>query len=305
MGVFISWSGERSKATASALASLLRAVNPEWRPWASHLDLVAGARWRNELTEALRSAEFGVVCVSRASLKSPWVLFEVGALSCGIDAGRVCPYLIDLRQEELHGPLADFQACECDEVGTWKLVETLNALPGRSVVAATELRSRFESSWPRFDAEVGGAPEEPHAPEFNDLDESGLLNLLRIYYEATSDRLMRAFDQGLAELTGEPERLSFDLLFSNVRTVLEDGRMLLAPFYCELTGNVSEFLDDCLPAAVLEQRLERGIQILLGYQDVEKRRTAAHQLIQEEQALLTRRIRQRLARRARGTARDD
>src|SRR4051812_22693174 len=109
MKIFISWSGEQSRSIARALRTFLEDVNQRLDPWMSQTDIMAGSRWGIELAKQLDETHFGIICVTREALDSPWLLFEAGAISKSIERGRVCPYLIDLNPNELQGPLSQFQ----------------------------------------------------------------------------------------------------------------------------------------------------------------------------------------------------
>jgi hypothetical protein len=295
MTIFISWSGERSKAVAIGLRSFLLAVNAQWKPWTSQTDITAGKRWRDELADSIDSATSAVVCISAATLGSAWVQFETGALS--IACSRVCPYLIGVPPSDVQGPLKEFQAKACDRQGTLELAQALNESM-RKPLSAGALAMRVEKAWPMLAAAIEAAPAdapEPIAPEHcNRLDEIGLLNLLRIHFHAMANRLTHVIRQGLDEFDQTGGSVNFELLVVNVQRVVDEGRSLLEPFGSDTFGPVSAFLDQCLPPAELEARLHKGLKIVAQGHDRRHREAAAYQMIQKEQAELERRIRARL-----------
>jgi hypothetical protein len=63
MKVFLSWSGDTSKAIASALHDWLRFVFPEVIWWMSDRDIQAGQRWADELDRQLEATNFGILCL--------------------------------------------------------------------------------------------------------------------------------------------------------------------------------------------------------------------------------------------------
>lgn len=97
MKVFLSWSGDRSKAVAEALHSWLPRVLQAVEPWTSFDNIERGARWAPELAQVLEETRFGILCLTPENLLSPWLLFEAGALSKTLDNTFVSPYLLDLR----------------------------------------------------------------------------------------------------------------------------------------------------------------------------------------------------------------
>ena len=93
MKVFMSWSGERSRALANALGPWLRQVVQSVEPWMSNR-IGKGMRSGTEIAGALDNARAGIICVTAENLESAWINFEAGALSKTPDI-RVCTVLLD------------------------------------------------------------------------------------------------------------------------------------------------------------------------------------------------------------------
>ena len=96
MKVFISWSGDRSQALAQALREWLPMVLHYVEPWLSQSDIEAGERWANEVAKELDASKFGIICITRENITSPWILFEAGALAKFMQEGRVIPLLLGI-----------------------------------------------------------------------------------------------------------------------------------------------------------------------------------------------------------------
>lgn len=126
MKIFISWSGDRSQKLAEALREWLPLVLHFAKPWLSKSDIKAGDRWSVEVAKELQESNFGIICVTKENLTSPWILFESGALAKSMEDGRVIPLLLDLDFKEISGPLAQFQAKKADQAGVRELVMSLN-----------------------------------------------------------------------------------------------------------------------------------------------------------------------------------
>ena len=145
--VFLSWSGEQSKAIANALKQWLPRVFQGLDVWMSDHDIQAGDRWGRKLDEQLEASHLGIVCLTAENLKSPWLIFEAGALSKAIDESRVVPYLFALKTTDVGPPLAQFQSVNADKKGTLDLVNSIyHAI--ESPLPLSELPVTFERWWP-------------------------------------------------------------------------------------------------------------------------------------------------------------
>lgn len=64
MKVLISWSGDRSKQIAEALAEWLPTVLQVLKPWMSSKNIRSGTPWYTEVTNALESHNVGIICLT-------------------------------------------------------------------------------------------------------------------------------------------------------------------------------------------------------------------------------------------------
>lgn len=159
MKVFMSWSGERSKAVASALSGWLADVFRDVEPWMSAHNIDAGQRWGHELGEQLGSSNFGILCLTPENLESPWLLFEAGALSKFIGQARVVPYLFQLSTTDVPFPLAQFQGVQATNAGTLDLVKSINTSLERPI-PDDRLERFFEKWWPDLEKGLELVPTE-------------------------------------------------------------------------------------------------------------------------------------------------
>lgn len=158
MKIFISWSGERSEALAKALRDWFPLVLHYVEPWHSQSDIQAGERWSVEIAKELENCNFGVICISRENLNSPWILFEAGALAKSMQDGRVIPLLLDLDFKEVSGPLAQFQSKKADNVGMKELVTSLNRA-STSPVPDAQLEKLFPALWGDLEKQIAAIPK--------------------------------------------------------------------------------------------------------------------------------------------------
>jgi hypothetical protein len=158
MKVFVSWSGARSQVLATALRDWLKLVLHYVEPWLSDADLAAGERWGQALAKELETSNFGVICVTRDNLTSPWILFEAGSLAKSLDGSRVIPLLLDVEFSEITGPLAQFQAKKVDRDGVFEVVQSINQ-QAKPPVADAQLKQLFDALWPNLEKQISEIPK--------------------------------------------------------------------------------------------------------------------------------------------------
>lgn len=162
--VFLSWSGagSRSHAIAEGLHGWIQNVVHLAEPFISSDDILVGERWNDVLDRQLDSSGFGILCVTKKSLSSPWLLFEAGVLAGGYGTPkRVCPYLIDIGPEDLAPPLNRFNAATADETGTFRMIRSLNETPDGLLVPDAILRKSFRMFWNELASVIETAKELP------------------------------------------------------------------------------------------------------------------------------------------------
>src|SRR5260221_1650830 len=160
MDVFISWSGERSRAAAEALRDWLPMIINATKPFLSANDIQKGTRWASELALKLQTAKAGIICLTPGNIHSDWLLFETGALSKTLEQTYVCPFLIGLEPSDVKGPLAQFQATKSTKSEVLKLIKTLNSALGDSALGTEHIEKAFEVWWPKLDTQLQNLPSE-------------------------------------------------------------------------------------------------------------------------------------------------
>jgi len=148
--VFLSWSGERSKAVAEALKSWLPQVIQSLEPWISS-EIDKGRKWSTELATELETVPVGIICLTRDNLSKPWILFEAGALSKNVNTWT---FLFDVTGANVEQPLAQFQHTENEKEDIRKLVHSIAGAArnaGEKVPEASVLNDIFETFWPKLE----------------------------------------------------------------------------------------------------------------------------------------------------------
>jgi hypothetical protein len=168
MRVFLSWSGDASKAIARCLNHWLPRVLQAVEPWFSEDDIAPGSRWLQELLTNLKSQDFFIACVTAESLNSAWFVFEVGVAASKLlsDEGRrrVCPILWKLENTDVPQPLAMFQTLGVAESDIFKLVSEINGKLERSL-SESDLVAAFQKWWPELCECLKVVPEQDGVPQ--------------------------------------------------------------------------------------------------------------------------------------------
>ncbi|HEU4710371.1 MAG TPA: toll/interleukin-1 receptor domain-containing protein [Pyrinomonadaceae bacterium] len=185
MKIFISWSGERSKAIATALKLFLSDVFlDDVQTWMSDHDIGAGARWSTDLSNELESSNFGVLCLTPENLNAPWLLFEAGSLAKVVSAAYVVPYRLNLTATDVGYPLAQFQGVDADRQGTYRLLKSINSVRDDKF-PESKLDRVFERWWPDLEEqlinlETSDIPLQVQRPDRVLLEE--ILQLMRAFF---------------------------------------------------------------------------------------------------------------------------
>jgi hypothetical protein len=224
MKVFISWSGDTSKAVAEALREWLPRVIQAVEPWVSSHDLERGVRWNPVLTKELEQTKVGIVCLTPDNLKAPWILFEAGALSKTVDATLVCPFLFRLENSDLEGPLAQFQTTKAQKDDTRELMHTINKSVGPSGLKEGALDQAFEKWWPDLEQRLGGIPTSSAAANISKRTDRQIL------------------DEILELVRNAPRTISYSV--APPESDAEDSR--LAAIKVQLFDQSKRFLSSCL-----------------------------------------------------------
>jgi len=153
MNVFISWSGEESKAYAEVFRQWLPKVIQTCEPFYSPEDIKAGMRWSLEIAGKLQETEIGILCLTRDNLNASWLMFEAGALSKQLES-RVCPILFGLSPADVQGPLTQFQLNEFGPEGIYRMLSSINDLSKPNRLSIEVLKDTFDKWWPDLNSSI-------------------------------------------------------------------------------------------------------------------------------------------------------
>ncbi|MFG0317142.1 MAG: toll/interleukin-1 receptor domain-containing protein, partial [Planctomycetota bacterium JB042] len=138
--VFLSWSGS-ARRLAEALSNLLQLVGVN--PFLSQVSIKAGRRWEDELEKALAACDHAIILVTPDAVRSPWVMWEAGAIHNQPRPTRVFPVLVGV--SEGPDPLRRLQAVSLQaDLETDELKERVREVTKEVVRAVGKPSSAFQ-----------------------------------------------------------------------------------------------------------------------------------------------------------------
>jgi hypothetical protein len=165
MKVFISWSGELSKKLGEAIRDWLPGVLQTVSPYFTPSDIEKGARWSQDIAKELSESQVGILCVTKENLHSDWLLFEAGALSKSLQKSHVCPVLFGIKNNDLAGPLKQFQTTEFEKNEVQKLIAVMNGQLGDHKLPSKTLDMVFDKWWPDLEERITTIMKEENGGE--------------------------------------------------------------------------------------------------------------------------------------------
>lgn len=179
MDIFISWSGLKSGACATAIREWLPCVMQSVKPWCSSEDISKGARGGLEIAQKLGSVNFGIVCLTPSNMHNEWIHFESGALSKSLDGSALFTLLLGLQPADIKPPLGHFQHTRATKTELMKLVQTINDKSSAPLAHAV-LSASFEAFWPKLESTINSLPEDSVPPPTTRPDREVLEEILSL-----------------------------------------------------------------------------------------------------------------------------
>lgn len=215
MKLFISWSGEASKIAALALKNIVPNVIQSVKVFVSDADIEGGTKWADVITSELNATSFGILCMTPENLNAPWIMFEAGCLSKGIDdQNRVIPLMFNIDPSDLVDPLKLFNAVRPDKARLLSVVKSING-QCENPLEESRLTNAFDKWWPELEVEFNKVTEylSIDRPETEEPDVSPEHSILE---EVLS--LSRKTSNSLAKMEKAMEGFAKPLPPSNLRT---------------------------------------------------------------------------------------
>lgn len=149
--VFISWSGEHSKAIASHLKMTLEGIfeNETFSAFMSEKDIESGSEWFNTIKAHLIDSRCAIIVLTKENISAPWILFESGAMAVNYEEKRVIPLLFDVNIEE-NSPLSHYNHIRLSEDGFEKMIFDIKEFCNFNKMTAKQLSTIIDKSYKEF-----------------------------------------------------------------------------------------------------------------------------------------------------------
>lgn len=153
MDIFCSWSGKLSNDLAIAFKDWLRLIYYNIDIFVSSEDIHKGDRWSFIIADELNQSTLGIVFITRENYNSPWINFEVGAISKKIGESKLAPLLFGLSPTEIEGPICQFQCTQFNKKDFKKLFRSITSTLIKNI-SDKITDDQYERYWPELEAKV-------------------------------------------------------------------------------------------------------------------------------------------------------
>lgn len=145
MKVFISWSGDLSKAIAEAIKKWLPCIIQSADVFFSSNDIEKGENWDTKISKELLDSSYGIVCLTKENVSAPWIHFEAGALAKTLDS-KVATLMINISPTDIKGPLSRYQATKLEKNDFYQLIENINS-KSETPISSETIQTLFDNLW--------------------------------------------------------------------------------------------------------------------------------------------------------------
>lgn len=180
MKVFISWSGELSKAIAEQLKKWIPCIIQSIDVFFSPEDIEKGENWDTKISQVLSDCKYGIICLTPQNVSAPWINFEAGAIAKSLDS-RVSCLMVNIKPSDIRGPLSRYQATKLDKKDMFQLISEINKATDQAL-DPQRLTNAFNAMWTQLEQEISSVLKTYSVPQEesseNDPSEE-MLQLLR------------------------------------------------------------------------------------------------------------------------------
>jgi len=155
MKLFLSWSGPKSRPIAEIMKNWIQFLFPSgvdiWLSTQGN-SIKPGSFAVPQIIKGLRQSDYGVFCFTKDNVKSPWMMFEAGAV-CKQDSNTseiegVYTILFEGDIDDLRGtPLEQLQHTLFNKESMYKFFAAVNTISGQALIDEHRLSKNAEDSW--------------------------------------------------------------------------------------------------------------------------------------------------------------
>ena len=165
MRIFIGWSGEIGRNVALILGRWLKALFPDIEISTPLDDIMPSWVFVLQDADELKTADYGLICVTKDSVQSSNLYFRAGALSANVD--YFTSFLFDVVLSELDASLRAFQSVTDSKDDLWnfvlELASILNKNRTENSINPDNLKKMFDLIYPALREEL----DELHTSQKN------------------------------------------------------------------------------------------------------------------------------------------
>lgn len=155
MKIFVSWSGQLSKTVAESIKTWLPCFINDVDVFYSPDDIEKGENWDSRISKELSDCKYGIICLTKENVLSPWINFEAGAIAKALDS-KVATLMININPSDIKGPLSRYQGTKIDKDDFYQLVENINKQCD-APIKDTVLKKTFDGLWSSTEDEINAA----------------------------------------------------------------------------------------------------------------------------------------------------
>jgi hypothetical protein len=258
MKIFISWSGDQSKAIATNLYEFLKENIQATDPWISSDDIAKGQNWMNDLMLGLQTSQMGIFCLTNSNLEAKWILFEAGVVA-SLPNRNVCTILYNVKPENVSPPLSHFNSTTFEKEDFRKLLLQINKISKEysdNKLTDAILNKIIDKNWEHFKEKVSneldaiGNMESKIRTDTDKIDE--LINISR----SLQKYLIKEKSWYDIDVNGKYYTKCYDGQYKEIK-MLDNGKFIMNCFedeWREVVGHETEITAD----------LVRRVQIALN-----------------------------------------
>jgi hypothetical protein len=168
-------------------------------------------------------------------------MFEAGAISHAAENHLVYPYLFDLEESAIPGPLAQFQATKANEIDTFELISSINLALNENAVPQDRLEKTFKKLWPQLENNLEEIPASPEQAGRIVLNDDKLRNVIRMHQASIAFKMSEVIDSALLRLETFSGSFDSDGFFDEIYGAVLEGRSLCQGFSNDKTGDLKAY----------------------------------------------------------------